>query len=311
VNQVKLAMMERIRSAAVAGSFYPASPERLHRTVEDLLAQAQPKALAGKLRGLIVPHAGYIYSGPVAAMAYRTIGLGDIPCVPADESASSGDASVLKHAPQACFSGLPSDEPDASAAGSLRVLLLGPAHYVYFVGAATLDVDAWQTPLGLVQSSKELTARALERGDLLDNLDAHAPEHSLEVQLPFLQVVLPNCTIFPILTGECDYRELGRMLSVYLNELDLIIVSSDLSHYYPYEEAIERDAVAHQAIESLDLLLMEDRVEACGKTAILTLMQIAKERGWKAKLVDYRNSGDTAGDKFRVVGYGCYAFYKG
>jgi AmmeMemoRadiSam system protein B len=279
VKWVRLAMTERIRPAAVAGSFYPASPERLRRTVEALLAQANPPAFRGKLRGLIVPHAGYIYSGPVAATGYKTVSLlrG-----PADESASS-----------------------------LRVLLLGPAHYVYFVGAATLDVDAWQTPLGLVKSSQELITRALKHGDLLDNPEAHAPEHSLEVQLPFLQVVLPHCTIFPVLTGECDYRELARVLSSYLDELDLVIVSSDLSHYYPYDEAVQRDAIAHRAIEQLDIRLMEDHVEACGKTAILTLMEIARERSWRAKLLDYRNSGDTAGDKFRVVGYGCYAFFEG
>lgn len=266
-------MMERIRPAAVAGSFYPASPERLPRTVEALLAQAQPQVLEGKLRGLIVPHAGYSYCGPVAATGYKLL-------------------QALTPGP------------------SPRILLVGPAHYVYFVGAATVDVDAWQTPLGLVKCAKDLIARALERNDLQSNPDAHAPEHSLEVQLPFLQMILADCKMFPILTGECDYHELARTLSPYTDELDLVIVSSDLSHYYPYEEAIERDAVAHQAIESLDLLLMEDRVEACGKTAILTLMQIAKDRGWKAKLVDYRNSGDTAGDKFRVVGYGCYAFYE-
>jgi AmmeMemoRadiSam system protein B len=275
VKWVRLAMTERIRPAAVAGSFYPASPERLRRTVEALLAQANPPAFKGKLRGLIVPHAGYIYSGPVTATGYKIV---------------------------------QSSEFDSSQFG---VLLLGPAHYVYFVGAATLDVDAWQTPLGLVKSSQELITRALKHGDLLDNPEAHAPEHSLEVQLPFLQVVLPHCTIFPVLTGECDYRELARVLGSYLDELDLVIVSSDLSHYYPYDEAVQRDAIAHRAIEQLDIRLMEDHVEACGKTAILTLMEIAKDRGWRAKLLDYRNSGDTAGDKFRVVGYGCYAFFEG
>jgi len=267
--------MERIRPAAVAGSFYPGSTEHLRHTVEALLAQASPPAFGGKLRGLIVPHAGYIYSGPVAATGYKTV------------KNSQFDSSQF------------------------QVVLLGPAHHVYFVGAATLDVDTWQTPLGLVKSSQELITHALKHGDLLDNPHAHAPEHSLEVQLPFLQVVLPHCTIFPVLTGECDYRELARVLSSYLDELDLVIVSSDLSHYYSYDEAVERDALAHRAIESFDFTLMEDHVEACGKTAILTLMEIAKDHGWKAKLLDYRNSGDTAGDKFRVVGYGCYAFFEG
>lgn len=267
--------MERIRPAAVAGSFYPASAERLHKTVETLLAQAQSKTLGGRLRGLIVPHAGYIYSGPVAATGYKTV------------HSSKFDSSQLK------------------------VLLLGPAHYVYFVGAATADYNAWQTPLGLVKCAQDLIARALERGDLQNNSDAHAPEHSLEVQLPFVQTVLPHCEIFPILTGECDYRDLARTLTPYLDDIGLIIVSSDLSHYYPYDEAVARDALAHQAIENLDFVLMEERVEACGKTAILTLMRIAQDHRWRAKLLDYRNSGDTAGDKFRVVGYGCYAFYEG
>ncbi len=267
--------MERIRPAAVAGSFYPASSEHLRRVIGCLLAQAQPKALTGTLRGLIVPHAGYIYSGPVAAMGYKIV-----------HSAELNSAQV-------------------------KIALLGPAHYVYFGGAATADYDAWQTPLGLVKCAKDLIARALERTDLQNNSDAHAPEHSLEVQLPFLQTLLPHGEIFPILTGECDFRELARTLEPYLDKIDLFIVSSDLSHYYPYDEAVERDALAHRAIESLDLALMEDRGEACGKTAILTLMQIAQDRGWKAKLLDYRNSGDTAGDRSRVVGYGCYAFYEG
>lgn len=273
--------MERIRPAAVAGSFYPASAERLRKIVEALLAQAQPKALEGRLRGLIVPHAGYIYSGPVAATGYKLL----------------KDLS-------------PSPSPARRGEQGIRSLLLGPAHYVYFVGAATLDYDAWQTPLGSVRCAQDLIARALERGDLQNTPDAHAPEHSLEVQLPFMQIVLPNCEIFPILTGECDYRELARTLAPYLEDIDLIIVSSDLSHYYPYDEAVARDALAHRAVENFDFALMEGRVEACGKTAILTLMQIAHDHGWKAKLLDYRNSGDTAGDKFRVVGYGCYAFYE-
>ncbi|MCS6903023.1 MAG: AmmeMemoRadiSam system protein B [Candidatus Bipolaricaulota bacterium] len=283
--------MKRLRPAAVAGSFYPASSERLRKTVEALLAQAHTLTLEGRLRGLIVPHAGYVYSGPVAATGYKLL-------------------QDLSPSPSPIRGGEPSPFPFREGGQGVRSLLLGPAHYVYFVGAATLDCDAWQTPLGTVKCATDLIARALKHNDLQNNPDAHAPEHSLEVQLPFVQTVLPNCEIFPILTGECDYRELACTLDSYLDEIDLFIVSSDLSHYYPYDEAVERDALAHRAIESFDFTLMEDRVEACGKTAILTLMQIAKERHWKPKLLDYRNSGDTAGDKFRVVGYGCYAFYE-
>jgi AmmeMemoRadiSam system protein B len=301
VNQVKLAMMERIRPAAVAGSFYPRDAEQLRQTIEALLAQATFPSLEGKLRGLIVPHAGYRYSGPVAATGYKMLQtLTPDPSTPPWPSLCTGRERVGTR--EGC--------PKGGVRASPRILLLGPAHYVYFVGAATLEADAWETPAGLVKTAKEIVTQAVKRGHLQNNPEAHTPEHSLEVQLPFLQMIFTDCEIFPILTGECDYRGLARTLSPYIDELDLVIVSSDLSHYHPYEEAVERDALAHRAIESLDVTLMEDRVEACGKTAILALMKIARDRGWKAKLLDYRTSGDTAGDKLRVVGYGCYAFYE-
>lgn len=263
--------MEQARQAAVAGAFYPAQPARLRTMSENLLAAASHPVVPGTLKALIVPHAGYQYSGPVAATGYKLLQL-----------------SKEKENP--------------------KVLLLGPAHYVYFEGAATLNVTAWETPLGTVRTCHELIRRALQAGYLRDHPEAHAPEHSLEVQLPFLQMVFSDCAIFPILTGECDYRELAQILGKA--ELDLLLISSDLSHYHPYESAVERDALAQRAIEDLDLKLMEECVEACGKTAILTLMQLAREQNWSAKLLDYRNSGDTSGDKSRVVGYGCYAFYE-
>lgn len=135
-------------------------------------------------------------------------------------------------------------------------------------------------------------------------------EHSLEVQLPFLQSVLEKFSIFPIVTGDVGYQELAQFLLKYVDQFDLIVVSSDLSHYYAYEQAIELDSIAHQAITSLNLEKMERQAEACGKTAILTLMQLAKDLRWQSVLLDYCNSGDTAGDKEGVVGYGCYAFYQ-
>ncbi len=265
--------MQNVRKPSVAGIFYPNEPARLRALLEYLLAAATPPTIPGKLRALIVPHAGYAYSGPVAATGYKLL-----------------QTTVKKTSP--------------------TVLLLGPAHYVYFQGAATLNVEGWQTPLGTVRAQQELIARALKREQLRDNSAAHAPEHSLEVQLPFLQFIFCDIAIFPILTGECDHRVLAQILSQYLNEIDLVLISSDLSHYYPQEEAISRDALTHEAIQNLDLVLMEKRVEACGKSAILTLLHLAREQNWSAKLLDYRNSGDTAGDKNHVVGYGCYAFYE-
>lgn len=265
-------MEAKVRYPVAAGSFYPADPEELRGQIQRLLNQAPVKQLVGELKALIVPHAGYIYSGKIAAVGYKLL--------------------------QTC-----------ELANLQTVLLLGPSHFTRFYGAATLHVDFWQTPLGQVPSSK-LIATILQ-SPLLQNLpDAHQMEHSLEVQLPFLQSVLKEFSIFPIITGDVDYQELAQFLLKYMEKFDFIIASSDLSHYYPYEQAIELDSIAHQAITSMNLEKMERRVEACGKTAILTLMQLAKELNWKSILLDYCNSGDTAGDKESVVGYGCYAFYQ-
>lgn len=265
--------MQNVRMPSVAGIFYPNEPARLRALLEHLLAAATALTVPGRLRALIVPHAGYAYSGPVAATGYKLL-----------------HTTVKKTSP--------------------IVLLLGPTHYIHLDGVATLNVATWETPLGAVRVHQELISRALKEGHLQDSPAAHGPEHSLEVQLPFLQVVFPEVIIFPILTGKCDYRRLAKLVTEYLRELDLLLISSDLSHYYLYEEAIARDALAHRAIENVDLELMERRVEACGKTGILTLMRLARKQNWSAKLLDYRNSGDTAGDKSQVVGYGCYAFYE-
>ena len=265
-----------VRYPAAAGSFYPADPEELRQHVQQLLHQVPVKPVPGELKALIVPHAGYIYSGRIAAVGYKLI------------------------------TGLFQSRPYLEKLQTL--LLLGPAHFVRFPGAATLHVDYWQTPLGQVPSSKLIAT--ISQSPLLQNLPhAHQREHSLEVQLPFLQSVLEKFSIFPIGTGDLSFKELAQFLLKYVEKFDLIVVSSDLSHYYPYEEAIELDSIAHEAITSLNCEKMEQRAEACGKAAILTLMQIAKDLRWKSMLLDYCNSGDTAGDKESVVGYGCYAFY--
>jgi len=269
---IKSAMQAKVRYPVVAGSFYSADPKELREQIQRFLNQAPVKHVPGELKALIVPHAGYIYSGRIAAVGYKLL--------------------------QTC-----------ERANLQTVLLLGPAHFVRFPGAATLRVDYWQTPLGQVPSSNLI--ETIMPSPLLQNLpNAHQMEHSLEVQLPFLQSALKEFSILPIVTGDVKYQELALFLLKYIEKFDLIVVSSDLSHYYAYEQAIELDSIAHQAITSLDLEKMEKMAEACGKTAILTLMQLAKELKWDSILLDYCNSGDTAGDKGSVVGYGCYAFYR-
>ena len=261
-------MEPEIREPAVAGTFYPADKKELKEMIEKFLKEAKEVKIDGKLRGLIVPHAGYVYSGPVAASGYKLL---------------------MKQEPQ----------PD-------KILLMGPAHYGMFIGAAEGGYSEWRTPLGIVKSeSLSLPDKTL--ANIYPQI--HAPEHSLEVQLPFLQTVLKsNFTIYPILTGEVNPALLANSLEPMLKDDTLFLVSSDLSHYHPYEQALKIDAVANMAIPNLDFRKM-DYVEACGRTAIITLMQIAKSKGWKGNLIDYRNSGDTAGPKNSVVGYGCYAFY--
>ncbi len=186
-----------------------------------------------------------------------------------------------------------------------KVILIGPSHFASFEGGALCDDLAWQTPLGAVK------IHSLPKGRMLRFIEAaHQEEHALEVQIPFLQCLLTDFAIAPILTGEVSAKDLADEISCWADKHTLLIASSDLSHYHSYQEAIELDRIANLAIPSLDLDVVEKQVEACGKTAILTLMYLAQNFGWRGVLVDYRNSGDTGGDKKSVVGYGCYGFYQ-
>jgi AmmeMemoRadiSam system protein B len=249
--------MEMKREAVVAGMFYPEDKKKLKSQIEDFIKNAKAVEINGKLKGLIVPHAGYIYSGIVAAAGYR----------------------LLKD--------------------QKRIILVGPSHRVMFEGFASSDYNYWETPLGDVKTIKN-------HGIVTIN-EAHDYEHSLEVQLPFLQVMLKDFKILPISVGKADYKKLADKLSEIIED-GIVIVSSDLSHYYPYKTAMKVDSEANKAIPALDVEEAKD-IEACGKIGILALMEMAKKHKWKGKLVDYRNSGDTAGSREQVVGYGCYAFY--
>jgi len=255
--------MNTIRPPAVAGQFYPEDPKELRKVVEHFLDLADLVKVNGKLKALIVPHAGYIFSGPVAAFGYKL---------------ATRDWTNKSH-----------------------IFLLGPSHQVEISDPIGASFDFWQTPLGKIKAIDKIK-------DIKIFNPAHVYEHCLEVQLPFLQVILQEFTITPIVLN--DFNEsLVRRLTTSIEESDYIIVSSDLSHYHSYEKAVEIDTLANQSIPQLDFEKTQ-RVEACGLAAILSLIKVAQAKRWQGKLLNYQNSGDTYGDKERVVGYGCYGFFE-
>ena len=262
--------MSAVRPAAVAGSFYPGDPAALAAEVAGYLAGA-PRG-AGDARApkaIIAPHAGYVYSGPVAASVYARL---------------------------------------APLHGRIRrVVLAGPAHRVHVHGVAIPSVRAFASPLGEVA----LDTAALEAIGALPFVEtsdrAHALEHSLEVHLPFLQSVLGDFRLVPLVVGDARPDEMAALLEALWGGAEtLVVVSSDLSHYLPYEAARARDAGTARAILRLDARLAGE--DACGAAPVNGLLELARRRGLEAQLVDLRNSGDTAGGRDRVVGYGAFAF---
>ncbi len=262
--------MRAVRSPAVAGMFYPADPRVLRETISAYLQAASPPTLE-HVRAVVVPHAGYVYSGAVAAVAYRL--LEGLP------------------APQRCY-------------------LLGPSHRAWFPGVALADYQAFRTPLGDVPVDREALA-ALAAEPLFTRLNLpHGPEHCLEVQLPFLQVIYPAPRIVPLLFGDVDPLAVGKILAAHVTADDLIIVSSDLSHYHDNDTAHRLDR------QFLDALLQEDMSgiatgEACGQAPALALTEVAQMHGWKPHLLDYRTSGDITGERRQVVGYAAVAYVEG
>jgi hypothetical protein len=263
-------MEANTRRPAVAGAFYPDEPAELKSMIDDYLEKAGSVKIEGRLRALVEPHAGYVYSGPVAAFGYKLL------------------ASLAK-------------QPS-------KIFILGPSHYAGFFGAAEAGADSWQTPLGIVKAGS--VSSEIGKTDIIKTIpEAHVQEHCIEVQLPFLQRVMKkDFTVYPLLCGEVSPAALAETLIKTVDDDTLVIASSDLSHYNPYERAKRLDSICNKAVPALDIPTMEDSGDACGKTGILTLMNIAKKMKWKGRMLDYRNSGDTAGPKDAVVGYGCYAF---
>jgi AmmeMemoRadiSam system protein B len=259
-----------VRPPAVAGLFYPGDRAGLTRTLSELLSSVEPRP--GKPpKALIAPHAGYVYSGPIAASAYALL-------------------EPLKNVVK-------------------RVVLLGPTHRVAVRGLALPAARQFATPLGTVDLDVDAydLLRGLPQVGVSD--EAHALEHSLEVHLPFLQTVLGDFKLVPLAVGHASAEEVAQVLNALWGGPEtLIVVSSDLSHYLPYGQAQSADRETVDAV--LDLKTDIDHEHACGATPVTGLALAARQKGLTPELLDLRNSGDTAGDKSRVVGYASFAFYE-
>ena len=263
--------MNGIRPPAVAGMFYPADPAQLEQYVRAVLAQAAREVpQLPEVEAVVAPHAGYRYSGPIAAHAF---------------------AALAERGPVR------------------RILLLGPAHTVPLRGIAAPAWDGFATPLGVVPvdtAAREAIA-ALPQV-VVDNVP-HAKEHSLEVELPFIQVLYPDVPVLPLVVGEATPDEVAEVIEMAADEDTAIVISSDLSHYEPYDQAKMHDAITAKRIEALDYAHIGPH-DACGVRPLSGLLYEARKKHWQPVLLDLRNSGDTAGDKSRVVGYGAWAFVK-
>jgi len=259
-----------IRQPAVAGSFYPADPTTLDERVSAYLSEVCGGRSSPTPKALIVPHAGYAYSGPIAASAFVTL---------------RNLASPIE-----------------------RVVLLGPSHRVPLRGLAATEAEVFATPLGPVRIDREALDRALQLPQVQLLESAHAFEHSLEVQLPFLVKLLPNFALAPFAVGDASAEEVAEVLeALWGGDETLIVVSSDLSHYYDYESARRMDAETSRAIESLEPEALGSE-SACGRVPVRGLLLAARHHGLRARTLDLRNSGDTAGSRDQVVGYGAYVF---
>ncbi len=272
-----------IREPAASGTFYPASPKALARDVELYLEQASPGEIEGEIKGLVAPHAGYMYSGAVAAWGYKVL---------------------LNRTYD-------------------TVIVIAPSHRSYFQGVAIQERGGYRTPLGIVNVDEEFAARLLSESSVVQsNIQAHQGEHSLEAQLPFLQVVLKEFRLVPLIMGAQDTAVCEALASaLYRVILEsekrfLVVGSTDLSHYYPYRHAVELDGHVARNLDNFDIQglirdLGSDKCEACGAGPMITTMIASRELGANAgNVLKYANSGDVSGDKTSVVGYLSAVFYR-
>ncbi|AEK57703.1 MAG: AmmeMemoRadiSam system protein B [Acidithiobacillus caldus] len=263
--------MSHIRPPAVAGRFYPARVTELQHQLDAFI----PSSVASKQlhpKVLIAPHAGYVYSGPVAGKAYAQLqGL-------------RGQIS--------------------------RVVLLGPAHYVRLRGLAIPEADAFATPLGTVPVNRDALNAISDLPQVIQSDVPHNPEHSLEVHLPFLQRMLGDFSVVPLLVGDATYTEVAEVLErLWGGPETLIVISTDLSHYLDYATAQRLDARTAEIIEALQPEAIHYE-QACGRIPLGGLLELARKRHMRIERVDLRNSGDTTGPRDQVVGYGAWVLYE-
>jgi MEMO1 family protein len=260
----------KTRPAAVAGYFYPADAGELRATIDECFAQAARASDITTPQALIVPHAGYIYSGTVAAAAYASV------------------QSIRQRI--------------------RNIVLIGPSHRVPLRGVAVPQADAFATPLGAVPIDIQRKLRLVKHGLVFASDVPHAQEHSLEVQLPFLQTLFAEFTLLPLVTGEASASHVAAVLAeVWGDEETLVLASSDLSHYHTYDEAQNIDAQTAQAILQRRSDLTGE--QACGCVSINGLLHLAAARNYQVGEIARLNSGDRAGDRHRVVGYGAFGIY--
>lgn len=272
------------RKLAVSGSFYPAEQKELENLIDVFMRNKTEskeeiaERIAGNIKAIIVPHAGVIFSGPTAGRVYKLV-------------------------------------KNPQAENISRVLLIGPSHYAGFDFAALAKDEMWEGPFGDIKIDQQINSELAEDQNFKYFNEAHLREHSLEVQLPFLQKALRNFSLVPILLGQrIDYENIAQsIIKIFSNkkisfENALIVVSTDLSHYLPQDHANLVDKRTIDSILKQDPELIKDNAEACGKEGVLILNEIAKKLGWRAKLIDYRTSGDVIGDKSAVVGYAGFVY---
>lgn len=261
--------MKQIRHPAVAGMFYPAEADSLKQDIHRYLDNASAPSVTPK--AIVVPHAGYIFSGPVAASAYKQL-------LPLKKQIT-------------------------------QVVLLGPSHRVAFSGLAVPESDTFNTPLGNIAIDQKAIEKITDLPQVIASDIAHRDEHSLEVQLPFLQEILDEFTLIPLVVGDAERHEVAEVIErLWGDEHTLIVISTDLSHYHAYSEAKKMDRSTSDAITHLkpDLIDYED---ACGRNGLKGLLTVAENKHLTATILDLRNSGDTAGSRDSVVGYGAYAIH--
>ncbi|BAU57663.1 hypothetical protein HH1059_09690 [Halorhodospira halochloris] len=264
--------MGQNRLPAVAGRFYPDNPTALASFVDDLLAKCDSTRgdSQHKPQAMILPHAGYPFSGAAAAQGYARVR-------PFREQ--------IRH-----------------------IVLLGPSHFVDFQGVAVPTVTSFTTPLGDVRINETLRTTAGNQPGVLYDDAPHSKEHSIEVHLPFLQRIFKEFDFLPLAVGRMKPEECGQLIDSLLSEETLIVVSSDLSHFYDDEQARQLDKQATAAIEALDFEGIEHH-QACGAVPIRGLLWLARQKGWQAHTITLCNSGDVTGERSSVVGYGSYVFH--